>query len=203
MSITFKVEAPQLKGMKRRMAQLQKQMPFATSLALNQTGKDIQTAEIANVKRVFKNKKTWWLPKQPTGIKMRRSTKRFLRTTILTNAPFIKLHEFGGIKRPHTGRSIAIPSDNVPKTLRKAGSARKFRGRKTSFVVTLRDGDRAILRRKGSKKNKRNELFFFLEKQAKIKPRLGFRPLAKKVAVRQFPRHMKVSIVKAMNTARR
>lgn len=123
-----------------------KQIPFATSRAINLTARDAQKDIINAMPATFNVTKKWWMERQPTGIKYKGSDKTNLEATIYTLAYFMRLQEHGGTKRPFKGRGILVPTVDTPKSGRKARGSKKLiagakvlkftgRGRKASSTV--------------------------------------------------------------------
>lgn len=174
-----------------------KQVPYATALALTRTAQDVQAYIIERIQTIFNVTKKWWLKQQPTGIKIKSATKRDLHSRIYTNAYFADLQEEGGIKRPQDNRVLAVPTDATPKSRRKSGGARIMMQQKKTFSTPA-----GIFRRKGRGKNSKVEKLFAYAKTATIRPRFGFKTMAKSVAARQFPKRFAESLSKALKTAK-
>ena len=185
------------KKVERYLNRIQRrQLPFAIARALTWTVQDAQKSIIAAIPHIFRVTKKWWLKTQPTGIKIRPATKIHLTATVYTNAPFADLQESGGTKRPR-GRMIAVPTAKTPKSRRKAGGAAVMMKQKKTFATKT-----GIYRRKGGKKNQTIEKVFTFTKKARVRPRFGFKDIARKVAVRRFPNHFYKSLTQALRTAR-
>jgi hypothetical protein len=159
----------------RYLAALTGQLPFATSLAINNTAKDFQRRQREHMGRVFTVRRAAWVRR---AVKIKPfSTKYRLQATVAINAPggrgdILAAHETRHVKRPR-GRSLAIPEDVrtsnrqvVPKTKRpKAfqfqlvgtgpGGARMFRGKRRTFMIQRSDGTGGIYQRTGTKGSKR------------------------------------------------
>lgn len=174
-----------------------KQVPYATALALTRTAQDVQTHIIKAITSIFNVTKKWWLKQQPTGIKIKSANKKTLHSRIYTDAYFAELQEHGGTKRPHNNRTMAVPTDITPKSRRKSGGAAVMMKQKKTF--SIRSG---IYRRKGKGKNSTIEKLFTYSKTANIKARFGFKPMAARVAARQFPKRFKEALTRALKSAR-
>lgn len=190
-----------IKQTMKRFRGIEKQIPFATAKALTRTAQDVQRAEIANVQRVFSNKKKWFGKNQPTGIKITPAKKNNLTAFVYSNASFLQLHETGGIKTPSRGNSLAVPTINTPKRLRKSGGVRKAMNQKKTFIGSIRGGQRGVLKRTGKKPYPLKVIFGF-EPKVKIKKALGFALIGTRVASRQFQRHFDKALIDAQRTAR-
>ena len=173
-----------------------RQVPFAIALALTRTVQDAQKSIQSAIPHIFKTTKKWWAKSQPTGIKIRPATKANLTASVYTNAPFAELQEEGGTKRPRK-RFLAVPTKATPKSRRKAGGASITMKQKKTFTT-----EAGIFRRKGGKRSQTIEKLFTFTKQARIKPRFGFKGIARKVARRRFKKNFEMALAKALRTAR-
>ncbi len=172
-----------------------KQVPFATSRAINDTAVDAQKSIQAAIPHIFDNRKKWWLKQQPTGIKIKFSNKTRLTASIFTNAPFAELQEKGGIKTPKSGGVIAVPTAKVAKRYRKAGGARQL----------LQSSDKIFSTKKGIfKKRGKSSIttMFVYTKTANVRRRFGFARIAEKVVKRKFNRNFATRLQQALRTAR-
>ena len=174
-----------------------KQLPYATAVALTRTAQDVQSYIIDAITRIFNVTKKWWLKQQPTGIKIKSAKKTDLHSSIYTNAYFADLQEDGGTKRPHDNRTMAVPTDNTPKSRRKSGGAKTMMQQKKTFSIAS-----GIYRRKGKGKNSTLEKLFTYTKTASIRPRFNFKSMAMRIASRQFPKRFAESLTKALKSAR-
>jgi len=185
-----------------------KPMPFATALALTRTAQAVQKAIILRIPRIFNVTKKWWLKQQPTGIKIKPAKKGISPTSeVYTKAHWGLRQEEGGIKTPHTGAHILVPTKIVPKYGRKAGGAAKIIAGKKAIkhsgnpIITLRSGKKVIARRKGKKRNP-IEIMYHVVPKAVINARWGFKMTAKAQALRHFPRELKKAFDYAMKHRR-
>lgn len=180
----------------RKLTKLEKKdLPFATAVALTRTMQDAQTSIIRAIPHIFRTTKKWWLKQQPTGVKIRGANFRAAKLTasVFTKAYFAALQEDGGIKTPHRGKLLAVPTASVPKSRRKSGGARKTMNLKKA--VANRWG---IYLKKGGKKNPRLEKQFTWAKQAVVPARFGFKAIAAKVTRRRFRQHLDRELAKAV-----
>tara|TARA_B100001179_G_scaffold225397_1_gene205232 strand:+ start:129 stop:731 length:603 start_codon:yes stop_codon:yes gene_type:complete len=185
-----------IKEMTRWLNSVQrKQIPFATSRALNDTAIDGQKSIIAAIPRIFKSRKKWWLKQQPTGIKVKFSNKRDLTATVHTSAYFAEIQEKGGIKTPKRGRNLAIPTNDVPKKYRTSHGAKDMMREKNNVFST----PKGVFKRTGKKKL---TLLWSLAPTAKIKARFGFVKILEKVVKRRFKKHFETRLRQAMATAK-
>ncbi len=173
-----------------------RQVPYAIALALTRTVQDAQKSLIAAIPHIFKVTKKWWLKNQPTGVKIRPATKADLTASVYTNAPFAGLQEEGGIKRPRK-KFLAVPTKNTPKSRRKAGGAGVMMKQKKTFATAS-----GIYRRKGGKRNQTIEKLYTFTEKARVRPRFGFKDIARKVALHRFKKNFETALTKALRTAR-
>lgn len=165
--------------------------------AINQTLGDCRKGVIDEIRRNQKSKKAWWANRE-TGINRIFAKKDKLVGILKTSIYWAKLAEDGGTKRPHAGhKSIAIPTEKVPVSRRKAGGARIMANQKKTFFK--RGG---LYRKKGPKKARIVEKLFTFVKSANITPWLRFKRTAEKIARRKFPDNFRYWLKRALKTAR-
>lgn len=173
-----------------------KQVPFATSRALNDTATDVQDAEIRNVELVFNNKKKWYAKGNPrTGIRREYSNKQKLVASVFSRAEFLDLQENGGVKHPKKGHDVIdIPEKNVPKRYQKRGGARQMTETSNNVVKV----GNAVYRKRGKKLQR----LFNLVKQVRVRPRLRFEKVAAVAAKRKFDRNFQKRLQEAIATSK-
>jgi hypothetical protein len=170
-----------------------KQIPYATSRALNDSAIDAQKAVVENVQKRFKNRKKWWLKQQPTGIKVKFSKKKDLHSRVYTNAYFAKIQEEGGIKSPRSGRNLAIPTDKVPRKHRNSHGARDMVNQGKRIFHT----PRGVFKRNSKK---RITLLFNFSPTAKIVPRMGFESTVRDTVKKKFSLHFEKRLKQALQS---
>ena len=185
-----------------------KAMPFVTALALTRTAQVVQKQLILRIPRIFNVTKKWWLKQQPTGIKIKMAKKGSHPVAeVYTKAHWGQRQEEGGIKTPHTGSHILVPTKATPKYGRKAGGAKKIiAGKKTltqkgSPIIKFKSGKQVIARRK-TKKRLPLEIMYNVVPRAVIIARWGFKMTAKAQALRHFPRELKKAYAHAVKNRR-
>lgn len=180
----------------KQMDDTKKQIAFATSKAINDTLKDARQSIINREKG--KGRKAWYFNKK-YGIKRRFANKRNLNGSVYTSVYWGKLQEYGGIKKPR-GKAIAVPTENLAKSNRKAGGLRKVLNQKTTFASSKIGG---VYRRVGGKKSRRlKKLAGFTRRAVIDKPDLKFRTTAHKVTVRRFKKYHRAALRRAFATRR-
>jgi hypothetical protein len=180
----------------RKLTMLEKKdLPYATAVALTRTVQDAQGSIIQAIPHIFRTTKKWWNKNQPTGVKIRGANFKAAKLTasVFTSAYFAALQEAGGIKTPHRGKLLAVPTPAVPKSRRKSGGARKTLSLKNAFATPW-----GIYTKKGGKKNPKLVKQFAWATHAVIPGRFGFRTMAAKVARRRFRQHLDRELAKAV-----
>lgn len=166
-----------------------RQIPFATSLALNKIALLSQDRICKAIPRIFNNSRNWWDRRQRTGIKVEFANKYTRSSTVYTKAHFAELQEEGGIKRPYSGKMIAVPTTNVPRKLRASNALRKEESNKNIFKL-----GNSIYKRLGGGRLQR---LYSLTPKVNIKPRFGF----KDMAVSTFNKHWDRIFTESFNYA--
>ena len=172
-----------------------RQLPFATSTALNKIAIAAQSSITKAIPFIFNNRKKWWGKNQPTGIKVKFANKYELVSAVYTRAYFANIQEEGGIKTPRSGHKLAIPASGAPRKFRKSNALKKEQG--NSRIFKSKSG-KSILRRIG--KNSIQKLYTLTDK-AHIKPRFGFQKTAHKVFIRHFDKIFQRQLDRALKTA--
>ncbi len=184
-----------IRYIERYMDQLErKQLPFATSLALNKIALLSQEHICKSIPRIFNNSKKWWDKRQRTGIKVQFANKYLLSSAVYCKAHFASIQEEGGIKKPYLGSTIAVPTPNVIRKDRSSKSLRKEDGNRTIFKL-----GKSIFQRLAGRRLLR---LYSLTPQAKVKARFGFKTTAINVFNKQFDRVFTDSFNFALSTAK-
>lgn len=186
-----------VKAFNAKLTRIQKrQVPFATSKAINETLKEARKGVIRHIQAKQKSRKAWWNNKQ-TGINRKFATKKKLYGGIHTGIYWAETQEKGGTRQPRH-RVFAVPTENVPKSRRKSGGAKQMLQQKTVFA-----GKKGIYRRIGGKKSRQVKLLFSYSPTVKIsKPMLGFRKTAARITRQQFKRQHRKAMLLALKTAK-
>lgn len=150
------------------------QVPFATSVAINQTAKDFQASQRERMEDIFEVRRKTFMSR---AVKVKPfSTKRSLAAKVGIDPPggertedIITKFENQRMDRPHKGKSLAVPAavrrtpsgvirkDQRPKAfaLEEVGRgprATTYAGKKRVFMIRFGDGTGAIYRRTGRKR---------------------------------------------------
>jgi hypothetical protein len=176
-----------------------KQIPFATSKAINETIFEVRASTKLYAAKIFK-RTTWMSPRSEVGMRVVKSHKR--QANINAKLGFdeknrwIHLHVDGGVKRPKK-KYIAIPTEKVPKKYKKVGGVSAILTKEKHFANKW-----GVFKRTGKgKKGKITKLFTFA-KRAKIKKVFFFYKNAKSVIKTNFNKNFKAALQKAISTAK-
>lgn len=198
MQINIKVDAqPALKHLD---AVARKQIPYATSLALNRTSEKARDKFLGVLSQRITLRTSWWKARNRFGFNVQPSHKRTwpnLFTIIYTRAPWMTLHETGGIKKPMK-RALAVPTAQVRRT--KAGrisKAQRPAGMKNTFIKEV--NGKPIL----FKRLKRGIVpMYVLTPSARINPVLRFNRTISSEVNRLFPGEFSKAFEEARRNAK-
>jgi len=212
--IALRIQVDSIPVQRQLSALEQTQLPFASSLALNNLAKKAQDNIRAHFRQVFTLRRPEFIEKQ--GVKIFRfATKRdpVVEFGVGPLADFLTKFEPGGA-RPKRSQHIAIPVDvrrnkrdiitrgNRPRPLiqrlgKKKGAGGVFR------VTDERQGlTRGIYQRTGRKGRGGIKLLFALENTAQIPASLQFERIAKETAEREWPAIFEAALGEALRRAR-
>jgi hypothetical protein len=182
-----------------------KQLPFATSRALNDVAKDMQAKVIDATTSHFNNTKQWYLPGRPLGIKRIFSDKRDLTSGVFTKAPFGILQEEGGVKTATKTANLAIPLDDIQKKYKTnrpglSGAKRALQetGKRKPFII-MANGKLGMYQRT-TKKRFPLKLLFRLQPSARTEKRWGFKDAAEGEARRRFVSAFQKRLIEAIES---
>lgn len=185
-----------VKQFSRKLDLVQKrQVPFATSRALNDTAVKCQENIVINIQHRFNNRMRWYVKgSRRTGIRVEFSSKKRLpmKAEVYTNAYFAELQEQGGVKAPVSGKALALPTTNTPRKLHKSHGVRLAKADSAVFV-----DKRGVFKRMRKGKLK---LLFTWARSAQIRPRFRFEQTAATTAKRWFPRYFEKRLQQALST---
>lgn len=181
-----------------------RQIPFATSQALNDTAFAVRK-EI--VERTYPDSFTVRNSRFASAMfRVGKASKRNLVATVsdVLGRDYMVNQAKGGIKRPR-GRNIAIPSREIKRTgtgkVPKAKQPRNLLNGK-GYRTTLRSGQPVIAEKTGKGSAKRQRILYLLEPTARIPKRFPFYERGRKVAKDTFPRAFDRRFAQARRTAR-
>ncbi len=198
--LNFSIQVDGIQEATRYLNALQrKQIPFATAKALTETASDARDEIVRGLDRKFTLRSMWWKPRTRFGFNIKAAKKTDLEAEVFTRAPWMKLHETGGIKKPAQGKHLAVPSSFVRRNKRnKITTANRPRNLKNSFVGTGKNGQKTIFQRK----RKQVIPMYFLERDAQIRERLQFRDTAQRVVNKRWMRNFNKALDHALRTAK-
>jgi hypothetical protein len=174
------------------------QVPYALSRALNGVAVMAQQKMIQRIPQQFKIKTTWH-DRGRYGIKVQRSSKRFLQAAVYTLAPWLKDHETGAIRQAAKGRHLAIPTRFVPRTARGLIQGRAKPRRLQRFS---KDERAQVIRGSTTKRKGKVSLMFLIRRRVQIKPRLEFQKTVSEEFQREFKSLFAQEFKKALHTIR-
>lgn len=176
-----------------------RELPFAMSMAMNRAAQD----SLDYVRREVPRRFTVRSPGVLRGFRVQPSHKRQwprLQVALGTVDEFWVLQQFGGTKKPQSGRNLAIPTRLTRRT--KTGKiAKAQRPRALIAAGKARVADGAIRKARANKRDRRTMLFL-LRRQARIKPRLALDRLVHDSFPRFFPRNFGRAFAHAKRTSR-
>lgn len=191
-----------------------RELPFSMSKALTKTAQDVQEKVIRDLPEKFTLRRNWYEKGMRYGFKIRMANKTTLSSEVFTAAPWMRLHETGGIKTA-PGKRLAVPfeekqgsrpgvvfgvkrskKDLIPKSQTPSGlggKAFKIKGSKGDLLaIRTGRGKRSVLR-----------IMYGLEPKANIKKRLQFAETAQQVVAQVWRKNFEEAIDYALRTARK
>ena len=182
------------------------QVPFATSMALNEVSKDVSRAVTVQMDRYLEKPTPFTKRAYELGKNFKRATKRNL-VAILDpkeiQGEYLKFQIEGGRRLPDQ-RAILVPTKLAPKNqygnLSRANRKRAVQGKGKYFSAGEREGKTPgiyVRRAKG-----RVEPFAFYVDEAEYKAIFPIQKIAGGVVKNMFARRFKQALAKAMATAR-
>lgn len=189
----------ELKRFEKDLTEIEKkQIPFATSVALNNTAVEAQKeAQRQMGKRLDRP-----TPFTKKGVRVKRSSKRNLQASVFIQdiqAEYLKYAIDGGTRKPK-GRAIPVPQQirlnkygNMPRN-----KIRSLLAREDVFVIN-NDESAGIYQRM---KNGTFKLLASFHSEAKYKKRYPFEDIVYKEAGKRFKPFMAQSLNKALATAK-
>ena len=189
-----------VKAAKKHLDRVQrKQIPYATSRAINSTLKDVQRAE----QKQMQTKLDRPTPQTVKAVRVKYSNKRHLEGEVFLldwAAAYLKYQIRGGTRQTTT----AVPTSNAK--LNKYGNITARRKglvkRKTEFIATIK-GTAGVWRKVGRGKHSRVKLIHAFIKHPKYEAgRWPFYKIAQGVVDHQFKKNFNKAMTQALRTAR-
>lgn len=189
------------KGVLKYLETIQKkQVPYATSQALNSTIFDVRKQIVGpTYRRAFNVRNSRFAS---AAFRVEKASKRRLRAKLFDRLErgSLDLHAEGGTKRPKSG-SLAIPTDKIKRTSGgKIPKGKKPRNLAGGFVGNPFGKGRGIWQR--DRRTRRLKLMYDLERSARIRRSFDFYRDAEKVASRVYPRHWEREFIWAIRKPR-
>jgi len=206
MTVSVKITSD-VKKATRFLNNLQRrQIPFATSLALNKTAESIQRFTKSRLRSDLDNP----TPQVQRSIRLRRSTKKRLSAKVFilpAIARFMRFQIEGGSRSPR-GRVEAIPVNlrlnrfgNIPG--RRLGKLRKILAKPDTFSARINGVAGIWQRGRGKRRNKEVKLIAGYETSPlRYRPRYPFYQYAEQRASRAWPPAFRRSLKRALRTMR-
>jgi hypothetical protein len=186
-------------------SKLDKQVTFATALALTQTAKDAQGAVIGDIESTFTVRNNWDKPSNKFGIRITPATKDHLTSVVRTDADWLNLHEEGGIKIPE-GHFIAIPTSNVRRTkkqiVQKGQRPKALFGKRDFLILTKKNRRPVLFQRFGRGKRSDIKAMYVLVPRGQIKRESTVFDPVQKTVERVFGQNFSKALQRAIATAK-
>lgn len=184
--------------------QIQKQIPFALSKALNATGLDVQKfAYEKQLPSKLTIRNQWAKPRSKYGINMLKfATKTSLTAEVGSRAPWLDSQERGATIRPKGKFRIVPIVGTAARTTKSAKVPRRLKPSKSGGSVFFVKRYQAFARRVGGSRNKRLQILFNVAKVARVKPRLQFVSSAEREARRVFDSRFDTAFAAAWASAK-
>lgn len=187
-------------ALQRFFRDIERQIPFAMSLALNQTAADVQERLRAELDRHFTIRSPW----TAKGIQVQRSTKRDLRAVIGSRDEYMARQALGGVKTAQGGKLVGIPvgvrkrrSDKTPRSKWPGAMAK----RKNVYIAETSGGP-AMFRKVGRGNKARTELLYLLRPEVKVEPEWPFLDTVEQVVEEKWASNAEKALARALKTAK-
>lgn len=198
----LKVDVNGLSALTRSIKNVQKQIAFAASRALNKTAIEVQKHEIGKeLPGKLKIRSQWFKPGTKYGVNIRFANKANLKAVVGSQAPWLLLVDQGGVKHPPK-KSLVIPTTNIDTSKRrsKRDKPKAILARK-GFILNFRKGGGGIFVRTGKAKGQIKPLYLF-KSSADIKDILDFYEAGKLIVDAAFLKNFSDEFAKAVLTAK-
>jgi len=144
---------------------VQKQVNYASSKALNNLAKNVQRMEITDeLPHSLKLRSQWFKPGTKYGVNIKFSSKTNLVAVVGSQANWLNLVERGGSKKPTGNRkALAIPTSNVTtdKIRPKGEKPARILKQPRAFTATMPSGKAGIFIRVGDDRYPIKAMYFF------------------------------------------
>ncbi len=182
---------------------LEKQVRFATAVALTRTAQAAQKEVREQLPERF-TIRSGWVAK---GIRITPARKNNLQAGVRVLDDFMALQETGGLKASRRGNSLGIPVGARPRPESRTGPAR-FPGallqKPGHFIAPLEPGSNrmALWRRTGRGRRSKMKLMYVFADQVRIEPRFGFQETVEETVHRHLQVAFTNALMEALRTAR-
>jgi hypothetical protein len=180
----------------------EKQVPFATSVALNNTAFDARKALIAQFPRIF-TVRSKWINK---GLRVEKSHKTNLEAAIGHLDEYMARQAKGGTKtatKSFVGVPVRARKTPKHKTTRAKWPGRLLRKKKHFIKPLSAGGALGLFKIVGGKKNPRLELWYVLAERVKVPKRWPLQKTVEQVVREKFAANAAEAMRRALKTAKR
>jgi hypothetical protein len=186
-----------------RIRNLPKQLRYATAVALTKSAEAAQASILARTNEVFTIRKNWLTPGYRFGINRKAARKDDLYAEVYTRAPWMFLHEEGGIRLPRK-EHLAVPQVGVRRTKKDLiPASERPKALKRSFVIWNTKSGPMLFKRVGRGKGSTIKPMYAFERSAKIEGRWQFVRTGIATVKQVYARIFASAIKNALETARR
>jgi hypothetical protein len=186
-----------------------KQVPFATSLALNRVGKTARADQTEGIFERFNVRESGFIKK---SVRMRAAKKSDLRVELSIRDAFLIQHDGGGVRLPGDIYSSIVQPIEPGRGGIGAARGQKLRGRTTpravlrnrrAFVERTKRGKLGVFLSVGKGKDAVDQLLFTFEPEQKLtKDRLQFEGTVTSSVARNWEREFGAALAQAIASAR-
>jgi len=200
--VEIQVDIQGLDATKQSLSDIERQLPFATALALTRTAKEIQREEIAHIRSAFTVRGSWLREGGKFGVGITPASKQDLVAVVESRAPWLEVHEDGTTRTP-AGSHFAIPQAIIRRTKTQViAKSHRPKALKRAFKVETKKGIPLLLQRIGRGKRSILRVMYQLTGKAKIEPRLRFIETGREVVERVWKQIFSEALDHAIRTAR-
>jgi hypothetical protein len=166
-----------------------KQLPFATSLALNRTANEARDAVARNMPGRFNLKRA----SIPKTIKAIMSNKNNLLAKV-TAPGFLGIHETGGTMTPSSSSLLAAKVGGT--------TTRTLRNRKNTFRLEMGNGNAAVFKRTGRRGRRSIKMLAWLSQDHSFDERLNMEGDVTEIVQTRFGANFRDALGVALTTSR-
>lgn len=198
----IQVDIQGIEGMRQSLSNIERQLPFATALALTRTAKEVQREEIAHIRSAFTVRGSWLREGGKFGVRITPASKKELVAVVESRAPWLEEHE-GGVTRTPEGSHFAIPQAVIRRTKTQLiAKSQRPKALKRVFKIQTKKGIPLLIQRIGRGKRSALRVMYQLTGKAKIEPRLQFVDTGRAVVERVWKQIFAEALDRAIRTAR-